>query len=855
MHVPATRTVVGVLLADARRHRLVTLATLIGVAVGIAVVVGIRLASEAALDQFARTHGAIAGEATHEVVGTGPLDAARLLAFDGHPSVRAVHPVVDAGLLVPEGPDGAPLTLRLLGVDPFLSGPFLPLGGGDAPDADPAERAAWGTLLERLMIEPDLAIAARGDLLALGLPAGGGTLAVRGPRGPLALRLEPMPGSRDDERGAVPLAIADLATAQEAVGLDAEVSRFELILARSERGVIGDATEAAVPLAPGERLERAGRRGERADTMTRAFRSNLLALGFLAVLVGAFLVFNMVQFAVTRRRPIFGRLRCLGCPARAVLVATLAEAALLGLVGGLLGLVLGRGLASAMAPDIARTVSTLYGAIEVPAPSLDAATVLGALGIAVASAVLASWAPARSAARTPPVLVATGTVREPPISPALPVVCLVLAGLALLPPASPVALPAASVLLILLAVATSCPLVLGLVARRLARRAARGVSSLALAAGRIERSLTRTGAAAGALVMPVAMTMAIAVMVGSFEREVVRWIEGSLGADLYMKPRWAELAPATMPPGLAGFAASLDGVRAVDTLRQREATRARGSFVVVGTPLASVRLTGSLRVTEGGAIDEILAAYDEGAALVSEPLATRRDLHPGSTLAIDTPDGPVALEVAAIFQDFSYDRGLVMLDDATYARLFGEAPLRGVALLLEEDADAGALAEAIAARYPDVEVTPVRELRRDVLVAFERTFAMTFVLQAISTALAWVGVLTGLLCLHLERRAELGVLRALGTTTARLRDLLVTEALLLVGVALVLAVPTGLVLAGILIDVVNVRSFGWSFPMDLPLGELASVAALTVGAGLLAGLVPWALARRVAIARLLEART
>lgn len=830
------RVVLAVLLADARKHLAQTVVTLLGVAVGVAVIVAIRLASEASLRHFRSTFDNVAGLATHELDSPGPLPAARLAEVLRAPGVRAAQPVVSTTVLA-DATEGHPArALRLLGLDPFLSEPFLQLEEDGAP-GDPA----LGALFGRLLTEPDLLLVPRGLLSELGLPATGGARELRA--GTTTRRVNMLPFDAPAlERADPPIVLADLATAQDLAGLGEGLTRLDLIL---EPGAAGPA------LLPGERLQRPARRGERADGMTDAFRTNLLCLGFLAVLVGAFLAFNMAQFAVTRRRALLGRLRCLGCPARQLQRAVLLEATLLGLLGSALGVALGRLLATQLVGDVAKTVSTLYGRIDDPVPELDALTAVAALIVGVVSTVAACWSPARSAARTPPVLVAGGVVREPLPSAWLAPLLLLVSGLALLVTDSAVVLPSAAVLGVLLASATAMPRLLGLVVRRAPRRL---VASLA--AGRIERSLGRTGAAAGALAMPLAMTVALLVMVGSFRAEVMGWAGAVLGGDLYIAPLGQELAASSLrlSPEFLDELARHPGVEEVDTLRLVEQPDGEGTLLIGGSELTAVRRRGTMRILEGGPLPEVLAALDAGGALISEPLARQRGLGPGDTLELPGLDGPRQLPIIAVFQDFSFDRGYALLEASTHVELLGETGVRNAAALLAPGVDATQVRDELMGAHDRILARTVGTLREDILSAFNDTFAITYVMQAISTSLALVGILTALLCLHLERRHELGVLRALGAPSRLVGGLLLGEASVLMLVAGLVALPVGLALAWILVAVVNTRSFGWSFPMVVRPGELAGLLGLALAAGLIAGLVPWILARRSSVAALLETR-
>ena len=343
------------------------------------------------------------------------------------------------------------------------------------------------------------------------------------------------------------------------------------------------------------------------------------------------------------------------------------------------------------------------------------------------------------------------------------------------------------------------------------------------------------------------------------QRVAIGWLAWELTHEGYWLGLigFAELAPATtnLDQALLDELAALPGLSALDLLRTIEQVDGERSFFVGGTSLDSVRQRGSMRLLEGPDLPTVLAGLSRGGTLLSEPLARKSGLHPGDTLPLLTRVGTVEVNVVGVFQDFSYDRGYALLDEDTFIEHFGPTPVQNAALLLHPDVDGEALVAALSLAHPDVVFRTVQRLRADVIEAFDETFAITYLLQAISTALALVGILTALLCLHLERRHELGVLRALGARQHTLAALLILEALIIMAVASVAALPTGIALAWILVEVVNIRSFGWSFPMQIDMAAVGGVMALALVAGLAAGFVPWMMARKMAVARLLEPRS
>jgi len=178
------RTVLGVLLADARAHKLQTLTTCVGVAVGVAVIVAIRLSSEAALDHFRDTVRSFTGEATHELVAPVPMPAGRLTDLVQSPGVEAAQPVIESTLVLRPG-SGEALPVRLIGLDPIFSAPFVQL------DAATVDAAAQGDIFGRLMREPGLVALPSATLAQLGVPDGGPMPAL-GPFGPLEIMTVPL---------------------------------------------------------------------------------------------------------------------------------------------------------------------------------------------------------------------------------------------------------------------------------------------------------------------------------------------------------------------------------------------------------------------------------------------------------------------------------------------------------------------------------------------------------------------------------------------------------------------------------------------------------------------------------------
>jgi putative ABC transport system permease protein len=202
--------------------------------------------------------------------------------------------------------------------------------------------------------------------------------------------------------------------------------------------------------------------------------------------------------------------------------------------------------------------------------------------------------------------------------------------------------------------------------------------------------------------------------------------------------------------------------------------------------------------------------------------------------------------VAGVFYDYGSDRGVVMVSRRTYEELFDDDGITSLGLFLEDGADPERVVEELRALVPPHRTLVVRTnatLRSASLEVFDQTFQVTAVLRLLAFAVAFVGVLSALMALQLERARELGVLRANGLTPRQVWRLVTAQTGLMGLISGALAVPMGLVLASVMIFVVNKRSFGWTLRMEVGPDVVVQAVALALVGALLAGLYPsWRMA-------------
>ncbi|HKK23482.1 MAG TPA: FtsX-like permease family protein, partial [Pseudohaliea sp.] len=789
---------------------------------------------------FDRSLAVLAGPMTHELKASqGALDEALYRELRLAPGTPPALPLLRVRLTLGGGGvkagGGGERRVDLVGIDPFA----LPPGSG-VP-------ALSGAALARLLTEPGAVLVP--EVLAAELELTPGEPA-RAKSNGRSVKLRPLGRfSADTGDWLGDALLADIATVQELADRPGELDRIQLRL---------DGDEAAAlrkRLPDGVVLSRYADQRETFNAMTGAFRTNLTAMSLLAMLVGAFLVYNTMAFAVVQRRPTFAVLRMIGTTPRQLFQRLLLEGLALGLAGGLLGLVLGLALGQGLLTLVARTVSDLYVAIEPTRPDIAAAELLGALALTLGAVLAATVAPAREAARTAPAtLVQTDGAPAAGARRAAVIAGLVLlAGCLLLLALSGKSLVAGFTALFLLIAgyALLCPALLRTLLGGLRRALPRhGGIATKLALRGMQSALPHTGPALTALAIAVAATVGVAIMIDSFRGSVAGWLDTTLKGDLYV---YREGEGEQLAPDWEQRLAALPAVAALSPARQRT-LRVDGEplRVLVLGPVGIAPHSFELVAGPSDATGKTLAAAD--GLLVSEPLAERRGLTVGSRVALTTPGGPLTLPVRGVYRDFASSYGAAVLPRALYEAHWPDRAFSSVALTLSSGADPEAVRQRVLALGDAAGVTlqanSNRAIRERSLAIFDRTFVITEVLRVLVIIVAFVGILSALLALFLERSREFAVLRATGVTPGQLLSLVLTQAGASGLLAGLLALPLGGALSLLLIDVINRRSFGWSLALRVDPAIILQSLLLAAAAAALAALWP---ARRLAGADLREA--
>jgi putative ABC transport system permease protein len=816
-----------------------TALTVAAITLGVAVVLAIDLAGTAATGSFHSSMETLVGNNDLEVIALGgvPESAAGALAALPYP-VRFSPRMEDYAVIV-----DTKRTVPLLGLDLIAEGK----GQGEVDSRFGVEN--WRDALEYLGEYDSVWIGT-----SLGRKAGDHVALLINDR----VREYVVRGTFPDAKGNAAAIVMDLAAAQFALN---RFGRVDRILAKVPSTVELDEWRRRLQsaLSAGVEVRPAGTGTAENRKMLAAFRWNLRLLSYIALVVGAFLIYNTISVSVARRRAEIGIVRALGASRAAVLAAFLGEAASFGAVGALLGLPLGRVMASGAVKMMSATVEALYVSSRPGAIALDGWSVLVALAVGIGVAVASAYSPAREASLVPPVEAMARGRREYAASVRKKrdfvwAVALALAAAAASCLPSIKGKPVFGYIATLLLIVASTLAIPALVAVAM-RVASRSIGALlgieaVLASRSLSASLRRTSVLVGALSTAIAMMTAVGIMVGSFRQTVLVWMENQLPADLYVRPAGSAAADRhpTIAPELADEIARLPGVAAIDRLREYEISYEGMPAGLGSVELNALRSYHRADFFSGRPTDEVhLEMRNTNAVTVSEPFANKHRIRTGDSITLSLGDSRVAFRVADIFYDYSSERGMVLMDRATAMHYLPDPAPSNLAIYVAPDASVETVRAEVerAAAGHRILLVSNRDLRREALRIFDRTFAITYALEAIAVFVAVMGVAGALLALVIDRRRELGLLRFLGAAAGQVRKLILLEAGLLGFLATVAGVALGFALSLILVFVINKQSFGWTIRFHWPAAVLLAALGVVYAATVLAGLYPARVAVRL----------
>lgn len=864
---------------ELRQHPWRNLAAVVAVMLGVALAFSVHLINASALDEFAQATRAVSGQSDLELRAVqGQFDEALFGRVAKLPEVAQAAPALEIGSYLRTA--SGKQSLKVVGVDALAVARI-------APDLMPIPR------------QPESADDKKTARFALFAP---GQVFLN----PAAQRLTHSSGSttlqlqagmqwRDVKmagsvRASGPaLLVMDIGAAQELFGKQGQLTRIDLRLASGiNRDDFARKLQALSDWPVGVTVAQPGDAQSQINNLSQAYRVNLTVLALIALFTGAFLVFSVLALSVAKRAQQFALLGVLGLSGKERLTLVLWESLVLGVVGSVCGLALGAGLAALALKVLGGDLGG--GFFAGSAPSLHfsgwAALAYGVLGVAAALA--GGWWPARQAQALPPAQTLKGLGHSG--TPQSHWISLLLIAVGALMTRAPAifGIPIAaylSIALLLLGGITALPWLVGLMLDRIAPLVARKTLPL-LAVARARHQRETAAVAVSGVVASLSLAVALTVMVASFRESVTQWLNQVLPADLYVRSAGNLAASDTVffSPEFVLAAARLPGVTKLQAQRQVP--------LLLQTSLPAVALLARELDDPARSLPMVTPplAVPEGqiGVYVSEAVVDLHGARVGQVFPeLDKAFRPLALTdkaqtatffVAGVWRDYARQSGAIAIKRADFERLTGDQRANDLALWLDDPTQAPLMAQALrtlaanppppatnnSAASPPViagsdpqAMNPGRsgaegellefgtavQIRATSLRVFDRSFAVTYWLQAVAVAIGLFGVAASFSAQVLARRKEFGLLVHLGLTKRQILTVVALEGMAWTSLGALAGLGLGLVVSVVLVHVVNPQSFHWTMDLMLPWVKLLSLCLAVVLAGTLTA---WLAARAAA---------
>jgi putative ABC transport system permease protein len=793
-----------------------TLLSILAIALGVALGFAIDLINTAALNDFSRAMKSVQGEpdaviAPRDSAANVPLSVVNQIARD--PAVLVAAAVIDLRVRIDDDTDA----VRLIGLDVLSAPTVMPDLLPRQSDAVPGSVFEGGVYLSR-------ALATRlqrnaGDTITL-------------TRGDASWRVRiagDVPAARENDL----IAVADIAWVQAQFGPVDAVSEARIRLAPNTN-VDAWRTRVSANMPAGLIVKAANDEGARVSNLSRAYRVNLNVLALVALLTGGFLVFATQLTAVAQRSTQFALLGVLGLTPSQRMRQVLLEAIAIGIPGSALGLLLGYALAFVFTRLLGGDLGGGY--FTGSAPTLIVAPLSVALFFVLGCA--ASLAGAAYPAwlnRMQPLVqsLKSGFVHRPPHAHqrrSIVIIVLMLLALGLSQVPAIIGLPLAgyaAIAVVLIIGIVSAPLATHALFNRLARFNLAPAQRIAVQ--NVAQAPLMAQVAAGGLIVSFALTVSMVIMVSSFRVAVDTWLDEVLPAPLYLRSKSTPLpkvALDALTQSDSPFAKSESAFFANLTLSaERPAVAMLVREIDAAQPGTRLPFTGAVVTPPTG----------QTVVWVSEPMAELYQLAPGQTLRLPLLGRDIDVFVGGVWRDYARQFGALVMTRIDYEKLGGRFEPTDLALWPREGQDAAAkqwLGNFV--KQYGLELSESAEIRRLSLSIFDKSFAVTYALEAAAMMIGLFGLAVTLAASVWLRARELATLSALGFDRAMLIRAVMFEGFMIACVGLMIGLLCGVAVGILLTHVINPQAFHWRMQLAVPWLTVAAGVAITLLAGLIA---------------------
>ena len=567
---------------------------------------------------------------------------------------------------------------------------------------------------------------------------------------------------------------------------------------------------------------------EARKSITKSFDTNLLALSLLALLVGLYLIYNMMTFSIHRRKNLFGTLRAIGVTKNEIFFLVLVEGLLIGLIGAIFGIMLGILLAYFLLGLISSTINYQFFSSSPNSIALDITIIYQALILGISGSIVSVLIPAWSASRIQPrelidIYGKYSTYNNYHM--VLFFLGLVLCSIGYLITLAPITnliIGFIAMFLVIvglsLTVPTTTQIVLLIISSILEKIGRPTIVTLSVET--IKNSLNTIAICIAALSVSIAMTIGIGCMIQSFRATVEEWLNQSLVADIY-------IAPPTLSFGQDLKGIDDEFIKYVSDIPEIEYISQLGSFEIfkdgyllnlIVVDSAEKIFDEVIQLKEGEKKDIWNDFVQTDSILISEPLAFQKNIQINDTFDILTDIGLKSFTVRGIYYDYSSTSGIAMVSKQVYDNYWNNSKVTSLALYLNDSQNSEVVFNKLLDKFDtdwDLQIISSKKLNNASMEIFDKTFEITFVLRSISLIVAFIGILGAISAIILSRAREFSILKSIGFTNNQLRTIIGNQTFIIGVISGLISIPLGIIITNLLIQIINKQSFGWSIPMQL----------------------------------------
>ena len=621
--------------------------------------------------------------------------------------------------------------------------------------------------------------------------------------------------------------ITDISVAQNITNSKGVLSRIDISSVDEQNQKI--ALDKWVSLLPsGVQLIPSYTYSEARKSITKSFDTNLLALSLLALLVGLYLIYNMMTFSIHRRKNLFGTLRAIGVTKNEIFFLVLVEGFLIGLLGALLGIILGILLAYFLLGLISSTINYQFFSSSPNSIAFEITIIYQALILGILGSIVSVLIPAWSASRIQPrelidIYGKYSTYNNYHVVLFILGLLLCIIGyLITLAPITNLLIGFIAMFLVIVGLSLTVPtitqvflLLISFILKKIGRP-----TIITLSVETIKNSLNTIAICIAALSVSIAMTIGIGCMIQSFRITVEQWLDQSLVADIY-------IAPPTL-----GFGQDLKGIdnefiKYVTDISEINYISQLGSYEIfkddyllnlIVVDSAEKIFDEVIQLKEGEKKDIWKDFVQTDSILLSEPLAFQKNIKINDSFEILTDQGLKSFNVRGIYYDYSSTSGIAMVSKKVYDNYWNNSKVTSLAIYLSDPQKTEIVSDKLFEKFDadwNLQIISSKKLNDASMEIFDKTFEITFVLRSISLIVAFIGVLGAISAIILSRAREFSILKSIGFTNNQLRSIIGTQTLVIGVISGLISIPLGIIITNLLIQIINKQSFGWSIPMQL----------------------------------------